>query len=471
MALPLDSSASSTKPLPSISRAVWSLALPVLAEELLNYLVGTTDWLLAGRFITGIETAAAMGLMVYVLWILPTLFSFIAIGTTAVVARHVGAGENAMARSATSQALLLGFVWSLAVMALSFGGGKLFISAVQLQGEAARLAGSYLWIVSFAIPAIMLEQIGTAALRGAGDTITGLIARVAVNLVNMFLSAALVVGFGPFPKLGWEGLAIGTLAGHLVGGAIILFALWRSRCVLCQREGSFVWNQHLAWRILRIGIPGGSDACSIILCHMVYFAIIGRSGVAETAAHSLGLQIESLSFLPGTAFQVAAATLAGQSLGAANPRRAWLSVATCCFWGVVVMGIASITYYHFGEQIAEFYFGGSSPTTQLTGQLMKIVAIACPCLAALMIFSGALRGAGDTRFPLLFTFIGLVGIRLPLACYLAWDEVPIPLLDIVIVGQGLGVKGAWWAMVSDVALRSALLGTRFFQGGWLQTKV
>lgn len=455
----------------SITRAVWALALPVLAEELLNYLVGTTDWLLAGRFIEGDDSKAAMGLMVYVLWILPTLFSFIAIGTTAVVARHVGADELSMARRATSQALLMGFAWAMLVMLVCFLGGGWFIHAVQLRGEAARLAGSYLWIVSFSIPAIMLEQIGTAALRGAGDTITGLIARVVVNLVNMVLSAALVTGYGPFPQLGWEGLAVGTFVGHIIGGLIIVIALWRPACVLNQREGVFQYDQHMAWRILRIGIPGGTDACSIILCHLVYFSIIGRVGVSAVAAHGLGLQIESLSYLPGTAFQVAAATLAGQSLGADNPRRAWLSVATCCFWGMVVMGIASITYYHFGENIAEFYLGRSDATTILTGRLMKIVAIACPCLAAVMVFSGALRGAGDTRFPLLFTWMGLLGVRIPLACYLAWKEVPLPFLGIVIAGQDLGVIGAWWAMVTDVAIRSTLLGTRFLQGGWLKTKV
>ncbi len=83
-----------------------------------------------------------------------------------------------------------------------------------------------------------------------------------------------------------------------------------------------------------------------------------------------------------------------------------------------------------------------------------------------MVLSGALRGAGDTRWPLVFTFLGFLGVRIPLAYFLAWDEVPIAWLGVTLNGYGLGVIGAWYAMITDVLVRSLLVLVRFFHGGW-----
>ena len=103
--------------------------------------------------------------------------------------------------------------------------------------------------------------------------------------------------------------------------------------------------------------------------------------------------------------------------------------------------------------------------------LLQLVAISMPSLALVLILNGALRGAGDTRVPMIFTIIGLVGIRLPLAYYLAWDDLEIPWLDLQIQGKGMGLIGAWYAMIADVVLRSLLVAGRFWQGRWREIKV
>ena len=83
-----------------------------------------------------------------------------------------------------------------------------------------------------------------------------------------------------------------------------------------------------------------------------------------------------------------------------------------------------------------------------------------------MILSGALRGAGDTRWPLAISIIGLAGLRIPLACWFAFNTVSIPVTSITIAGWGGGIQGAWWAMVVDVAARAILVTWRVLQGGW-----
>lgn len=449
------------------------LALPVLAEESLNLLVGYTDWFLAGRMIPGEAPKAAMGLIAYVMWLLPSLFSFVSIGATALVARFVGARDLRSATHATNQALLLGFGLAILGIVATTQLAVPFVHALQLRGETAELALRYIRIVTWAIPAIMLEYVGTACLRGAGDTVSGLMARVVLNVVNIVLSVALVVGWGPFPKLGWEGLAVGTAIGHWCGGLIILALLLRGRAgIRAFGDAPRVEiDRDLMRRMLRVGLPGGVDVLSIIACHLAYVAVINSLGTVAQASHGLGVRIEALSYLPGSAFQVAAATLAGQSLGAADPRRAMHGVLMSMTAAVAIMSSAGLVFFFGGEQLAMFFTGQPSEITQLTGRLLKIVAVTTPVLAVLMVLTGALRGAGDTRWMLAITFVGLVGIRLPLACLLAWPEIPLPLVGITLPGAGLGVVGAWYAMAIDCTARALLAVARFYHGGWKGLRV
>ena len=459
-------------PLPTGTlRPLFALALPVMAEESLNLLVGYTDWYLAGHFLPGEEPKAAMGLMSYVLWILPTLFSLISIGAVALVARFVGAGMRKEASHVVNQAMLLGVVAAGLGIFFFLIGGQWFVSAMQLRPEAAELALRYIRIMTPAIPAIMLEQIGSACLRGSGDAVTGLIARVVLNAVNMFLASVLVTGWGPFPNLGWDGLAIGTATGHTIGGLIILGMLLRGRNGMKLQLGWPRPDGATIRRLLRIGLPGGFDASAVVICHLIYVSIINALGTEASAAHGLALQIEALAYLPGSAFHVAAATLAGQALGAGQPQRAVRSVTTAAMCGVVVMSLAGLLFYFAGEHLAQFFIGNPTDLTRHAGDLLKIVACGCPALALLNVFTGGLRGSGDTRVPLAITFVGLVGIRIPLACFLAWDQIPLPIMGTTIPGLGLGVGGAWLAMVVDATVRSQLVLWRFWQGGWKQVRV
>jgi Na+-driven multidrug efflux pump len=224
-------------------------------------------------------------------------------------------------------------------------------------------------------------------------------------------------------------------------------------------------------RVLYIGLPGGIDVWTVLLCHLIYAAIINSLGTTAQAAHGLGLQIEALSYLPGSAFSVAAATLAGQSLGARDHRRAVRGVSACTAAAVAIMSAAGLVLYFGGETIGTFFLGQRTETVTLVGQLLKVVSISCPFLAVLSVLVGALRGSGDTRFTLVITLLGLVGIRIPGACLLAWDELSLPLVGIVLPAAGLGVLGAWWAMVTDVVVRSLLVTARFVHGGWQKVQV
>ena len=226
-----------------------------------------------------------MGLVAYVLWMLPSLFSVVGIGGLAVIARLVGAGERREAAHVARQSLLVGCIAAVIAMALTSTCAGAFVAAMQLRGEPAALASRYIRILTIGIPFVMVEQVGTACLRGAGDTVSGLMARVVVNVVNAVVSTGLVTGFGFFPEIGWTGLAIGATSGHCIGGLVILFCLARRKGVLhvaAPTEDRARWSRLWSadWptmrRILQIGVPGEIDIWAVLACHLTYASAPGE---------------------------------------------------------------------------------------------------------------------------------------------------------------------------------------------------
>jgi putative MATE family efflux protein len=434
--------------------------------------VNYTDIWLTGHFFSGQEYLPAVSLASYTLWLVTSLFATLAIGATALTARFAGAGDLPLASRVLNQALTVGLAASLVIAAAVYFGADGFAAIMQLRGESAELAAQFLRIVSIGVPAIMAEQIGIACLQGVGDTTAGYVARVVVVIVNGVLSTSLVAGITPLGDIGFRGLAIGTTTGYFLGAGVILGMLLVGRAGLKLNFRDLLPDPDLILRILRIGIPGGADVLTVVLCHMTYLSIIMRQGKLDTGAHQLGVVIESLAYLPGSAFQVAAATLTGQFLGAGKPERAQQAALTACAAGTIFMTVAGTIMYFAGGTLARFFAGqGHEEVATMTSDLLQIVAWTMPSLAVTMILTGSLRGAGDTSSTLVITLIGFFVMRIPGAIYLACHEIPIPFTEIVIPGWGLGVVGAWYAMLADVLLRSVLTALQFLRGKWKEVQV
>lgn len=469
--MPTEDPAQSTLSSFALLGPVLRLAGPVVLEQLLSITVAFVDQWLAGRALTP-SHLAAIGLIWYLLWFIPALFGAISIGATAVIARAVGAGQYRDAVHATNQALFSGLVLSLAVTVLVAVGREPGVAVMQLEPDAAALAIRYLNYLLPVLPLMMIEQVGIACLRGAGDTVSGFIAMSLLNVVNAALGIGFVTGWGPFPRWGWDGLALGTACGHAAGALAVVGFLLAGRGHLRLELRHWRPDRTMIARLLRVGIPGGFDMTCNVLCHLWFLAIINSLGTLAAAAHGVAVRIESLAYLPGSAFQVAAATLAGQSLGAGNPRRAvryaLTALAACgCF-----MCLAGVGFYFGARPLTSFFLGAQTRAAgELAAPLLRVVAFSMPALAALTVLLGALRGAGDTAWTLLFTFFGLLGVRIPLAYLLAWDVVHVPLLGWEIPAAGFGLVGAWYAMVADLYVRSIVVSIRFAQGGWKHLKV
>lgn len=450
------------------------LSLPVLAEQMLHLLVGLADLTITGRLLEGASYVAGMTLVIYLLWLLGMMFAFISTGSTPLTARFTGADEPEQANLVMNQSIAVGLVWATLLMLIGFPIAAPLVGLMGLDGASAEAATRYLLIELCVLPAIMIERVGIACLRGAGDTVSGLLTMMVVNVVNIGVSVALVTGAGGwFEPLGWDGVALGTAAGHLTGAAILLSMLAGGRAGYRLRP-SLMWpNRSIIRRLLRVGIPGGLEALLLVICNLAYLRIVLRLGDIPAAAHGVAIQVEALAFMPGGAFQIAASTMTGQYLGAGEPKRAARSAWTACAAAAVLMAAGGIGFWVYAEPLIGCFVDaeGKPQVVALAAQLLRIISPAMLPLAVAMILSGALRGAGDTRWPLLFTVASMGLVRLPLAMLLAQETVTVPLIGATFAGAGLGAVGAWYGAVTDLTVRALLMTGRFLQGGWKRVEV
>jgi Na+-driven multidrug efflux pump len=201
-------------------RLVW----PVLAEQVLVMLVGFSDTLLAGHYLSP-SHLAAMTVISYALWMLTNLFSFVSIGAVAMTARFVGAGDWPAANRVVAQSFVLGGILAFCFTASGLVWGERLVGLLQLEGEPAALATRYLRVLVPVLPMMMLEAVGIGCLRGAGDMVT----MVLVNVINITVAWSLLLGLGPLLQMGWDALPIGAACGHATAGLIPLVVLLRGR--------------------------------------------------------------------------------------------------------------------------------------------------------------------------------------------------------------------------------------------------
>jgi putative MATE family efflux protein len=418
---------------------------------------------LTGRYLAA-EHLAAVTVATYLLWFLGCLLTIVSVGSTALVARLTGANRRESAVRITEQAITMALAVGVTTLAVGWVAAPWVIRGLSLSGLSADAAVLYLRIVLVVTPLLACTTAGIACLRGAGDTRTGMWVMILVNVINIALSWSMVRGFGPLPALGFPGIALGTACGEGVGGLVVLAVLARGRSGLRITLRGMVPARDEILRVLRISLPAAGESLTNILCQLWFLGLINRLGAIATAAHGVAIRCEAIAFLTVTAFSVAASTLTGQYLGARCPDLADRAARTAWSLGVGVLAALGVLLYHEARPMFELFLGGHQPRVVALGApVLRVVAFAMPALATINVLSGALRGAGDTRWPWVIVLLGYLLVRLPLTYLLT--------TPVIRGGLGWGLYGAWIAMFADLSVRGVLVAARFLQGGWRFARV
>ena len=441
----------------SARERIMRLAGPAIVENLLHTMVGVVDTAMVGRL--GAASLAAVGLGNQISQIGLTVFSALATGSTALVARFIGAKEPGKAGDVARQSLVLGISVSGTVMItfLLASRGLLGLLFGRSETDVLNMASTYVRTVSLAMILNYFLIVINAILRGAGDTKTPMRITGLVNLINIIGNTIFIYGLGPIPALGVVGAEIGTAIAQAFGGLIALGVLFRHSVLRVRLTDSFRPDRAIIRRIANIGVPAGIEQGMMRAAQLVYTMIVSSLGTISYAAHQVALNAESLSFMPGAGFATASTTLVGQNLGANRPDEAEESGRTARNLGILVMSIMGVIFVIVPEPIVRI-FSNDPEVIALAAVCLRLVAISQPALATWMILAGGLRGAGDTRAIMKIVIIGLVFVRVGLAYLLA-------------IHLGFGLIGAWVAMVIDLFVRSSLIQRRFSQGDWKMLKI
>ncbi len=475
----------------TMKRAIWILSWPILIESFLNSFVGLTDTVLSAQL--GVAQTDAVGSASYIVWFIGLIIMAIGVGTTALVSRSVGRGRLALANAAVGQSLLLaGTLGSVVAVFVALAGPPL--GKVLTQSETGAIAfASYLQIVAAGAPFMAVLAAGIASLRGAGDSLRPLWAMVIINVCNIVLSWSLcgedlsrlvqtdghlskvVLLHNPFAfDLGVSGIALGTIISNAIGTAIVVFMLSRGVGGVRLLRKRLRPHWHTMLRLLRVGLPNFFETLGMWAGNFLVLLFVTRLSTQDgmTGAHMLAIRIESFSFLPGFAMGMAAATLAGQYLGAGSPRMAKRAVLTCACIGAAVMGLIGIAFVTIPGQLVALL--SSQPEhLDLVPHLLYMAGFVQIPFAFAIVTRSALRGAGDTKMVFVITWVMTYGFRLPLAYIFSGVDLPLPgggVLNNPFVDHPT-LSGLWFGLLTELVLRCIVFLLRFFQGGWTRKRV
>lgn len=381
------------------------------------------------------------------------LFQAVSTGTTVLVAQSVGSGRRDRARAVASQALLFG-TSSVMALALVFAilGSKV-LSIFRPEASLLATATGYLRIVVLGMPAVGIMTASGATMRGAGNTRTPMLIAVFVNLVNLAGNSVLIYGKLGFPAMGITGSAISTVTAQWIGAALALMAtMGRNSPLGVAWRGPWRFSRRELGQMLEIGLPATGESLFWQAAALILTLFITGFGTEALAAHQLGVQAESLSYMPTAGFGIAATALVGQAIGAGNPRLARRVTRELGMLVALITAFTTGLLLFLPKQILGL-LTNDSHVVALGAIYLRLMGTAQIPQQLSGVFTGALRGSGDTRTPMYIAAIGLWGVRLPLAYILAF-----PL--------NMGIAGIWTGMTLDLFVRFTLTAIRYRRIPW-----
>jgi putative MATE family efflux protein len=432
---------------------VWQLAWPVILGNLLYSTVGLVDIKIVGSL--GAPAVAAVTTGNRMFFVLQAVLMAVTAGTTALVARAWGAGDRLEAERVTRASTLV----CLVLAAILMVPGLVFADALarffRLDAETVGLAATFIrWLSVFNVAFALFFVLGVA-LRAAGDTRTPLWVGALTNVVNVVLVYGLVYGRFGFPALGVRGAAIASGIAFATG-ALVLASLWSSGRLVLSAGASGALTRERIGRLLHIGYPAALEQAAWQGGFLAFLWLVALYGTAPYAAYGIGVSILSFSFVVGFGFSIAASTLVGQRLGAGDRDGATRSGWRATRMSVIAMVVLGATIVLTARSIAEFMIDDPE-VVRLTVIFIYILGAVQPLMAIEFTLGGALRGSGDTRFPLLTVLTGLLGVRVTLAAGFAW--------------LGFGVEWIFAALIADYIVKASMLTARFAGGRWQNIRV
>ena len=433
-----------------IAPAVWRLAWPAMLQNAVAGLQGIVDHLMVGLLL-GYTANAAIGVSWQIIIVVIVFVNSLFIGMSVLVARFAGAHEPEKVNRAVYQALLTALAMSLLLGAAGVAAAPALLDVVNASSDVQREALPFLRIMFAGIPAMMLLYMLSAAFRAAGDAQTPLRLGIATTILNAALNLLLI------PPFGTAGAAAGTIASCAIASIAGFRLFFRHGSAIRFRRGMDLAPDPAVIRSLfRFGLPAGVQGVAMNVAGVLLIRFIGslEFSAAAQAAYAVGYT-QLFALITWTSFGLmgAAATIAGQNLGAGRPDRVAHGVAIASRIGLVVAAVVGTAFLIIPEALLSV-FGMHEPVVASLGkELLQYLSVSGLLVTVALTYTGGLQGTGDTRSPLVISVISQI-------------VVPIGLCTVLQATRGLEPRDIWMAIVAGHFMRAALSVLRFRQARW-----
>lgn len=433
------------------------VAWPSTVESFLVALVGMVDTIMVSNL--GAYAIAAIGLTNQPKFIALAVFMSLNVAVSALVARRRGENDQEGANRVLVQAVLLTLILTMVITLLIQIFADPIIHMVGSQEDTHGPAVAYFRIIMGGLCFNAMNMVLCAAQRGIGNTKIAMKTNIISNLVNVALNYLLIEGHLGFPALGIQGAAIATVCGTIVALCMSLSTVLRHGNYLhLEIKRSYMrFDRRTLVSIFNIGSSSLAEQVFMRFGFLMYTILVAHLGTNPLAAHQIGMNIITISFAFGDGLSVAAVSLVGQNLGAGRPDLAKIYGGVCQRLGVCCSCMVAFVYFIWGKTI----FGLFSQDAEILGYgsfIMDMVSLIVFLQIAQVIFSGCLRGSGDTKYVAMVSLISVAFIR-PGSGWL------------FIYGLNTGLWGAWIGLALDQFVRLMLNFLRFRSGKWMNIKI
>lgn len=443
-------------PSKQIYKETINLAWPSALERLLVSLVGAMDTMMVG--VLGASAIAAVGITQQPTFILLSIIFSLNVGVTAIVARRCGEEDYESANKTLRQSIIIIGALSIILACLGFIYARPILTWMGAKPDV--LTDSILYFRTIVIGMVFnaLSLNINAAQRGAGNTKIAMYTNITANVINLIFNFLLIGGRYGFPALGVVGAGLATVLGNIVAFIIATYGILHSKTQLkLNFKDSWKLDFDTIKSIFKISNSAMVEQLCMRIGFLAYTKMITNLGTVAFATHQICMNILNMTFSLGDGMGMASSSLVGRNLGAKRSDLSIIYGKTAQRISLIISAFLIFIYVVFGSTLVGL-FSDDASIISLGSQIMLIVAIVCPLQISQVIISGSLRGAGDTKFVARTSFISILIIR--------------PIITFVLCyGLGLGLIGAWIALLVDQAIRLILNIVRFSEGKWIYVKI
>jgi len=422
-----------------------------------QFAIGLTDVYVAGYL--GTDVLAAVGYVAQLYWTLVILANAITVGTVSMVSQAYGAKSNRGVGRITAHSLIMGLAISGAMTFFALLWPSQLVRVAGMPEGIQAIGEAFLRIFALVLIPTYTMIITGGVLRASGRIRIALINNFVASVVNIICSLGLGLGLGPFPPLGYLGIAAATAIATTLGMALNLIHIFSGprRVTLGALANPF----SLCLRnLVKLGIPPALQQTAWNAGTLVIYFLVGQmegGQITALAAMTAGVRIEAIIFLPIFALNMAAAVLTGNRIGAgdvAGARSGAKATATLC---ILIISIPTLAIFIFAPWISTLLTKDPAVLDEMT-RYLRINMIGMPFMAIGVTVSGALQGAGDTYATMRIIFIGMWLLRIPFV------------LGVIHILRA-GATGVWWAMTASIIIMCGLLTMRFRGESWTKASV